>query len=832
MRVFLFFMAIFGWHLSALSQQSTVIDELNNPIPNVAAFNIQKTKSILSNNDGVINLSRFIYSDSIIFQHPEYNNDTIVKGSVASFIKLTSMYNVLDDIIVSNNKNSNNIKNVAEKKIHITPEEIESLNASNPAELLEKKGGVSVQRSQMGGGSPNIRGFEANKVLLVIDGVRLNNAIYRSGHLQNIITIDEYMLEDIEIIFGPSSVLHGSDALGGTINMRTKSIYFRDNPIWKGSFFTNYNSAYSGFKNNISLSFESPNYSTITSFSIKRFGDLVMGESREHGYDQWGLVYHYVDSGGDIICNDNPSIQRGVGYSQYDFFNKMIYKLSSNWRITTNLQYSTSSNVPRFDKLNDNDLMCSFDSSGQCLSSTNLKFHSYYYGPQKRLFSSIKLTGFNHYFDQSDIIISYQKIEESRHKWYLEDYLDYLQSPNNNQNYDGQISQFEKVDIVSINTNSRKGDFQFGSESVYNYVSSNSLSNNNEYWGVGDTRYPPEGSTMFSSAYYVNLFSRISHTFQLEGGLRYTFSHIKSTFPDTMNRSLLNLEGLNLSSNNHILSGNMKFIYHPSNSWKISAVSSRGFHAPNIDDMMKIFLKGDNLTIPNIELLPEISLSQELSVTKNINNQLSIYGVGFYTRIRNAIIKDSMLVNLNPFPDQEPVYINEFIYEDENVYLFSNQNSSSNANIYGFTIGLSGEFNTIKISGDFNVTKGIDDRQNAGPLAHIPPNFGKLEFEKKFNNWSIRTLFLYAGEKPANTYDQSGVDNLNETAVIYNNEDVEWSGSPSWYNLSLYLKYQLNDFIYINIGLDNITDLHYKTFGSGLSAPGRSINCSIKLIFN
>ena len=89
------------------------------------------------------------------------------------------------------------------------------------------KSWVEVQKSQFGGGSPNIRGFEANKILLTLDGVRLNNAIYRSGHLQNIISIDESVLEDVAVIFGPSSVLYGSDALGGTIHMKTKSLYFK-----------------------------------------------------------------------------------------------------------------------------------------------------------------------------------------------------------------------------------------------------------------------------------------------------------------------------------------------------------------------------------------------------------------------------------------------------------------------------------------------------------------------------------------------------------------------------------------------------------------------------
>lgn len=71
-----------------------------------------------------------------------------------------------------------------------------------------------------------MRGFEANKVLLVIDGVRMNNAIYRGGHLQDVMTIDPNMLERTEVIFGPSSTMYGSDALGGVMNFYTKNAQF------------------------------------------------------------------------------------------------------------------------------------------------------------------------------------------------------------------------------------------------------------------------------------------------------------------------------------------------------------------------------------------------------------------------------------------------------------------------------------------------------------------------------------------------------------------------------------------------------------------------------
>ena len=819
--------------LNIWAQEIIVVDQQNNPISSVAVYNKSKTVSSLSDQEGTISLSRFFATDTLFFQHPSYKLKKLERQGVGDFVRLELAENILSVINLQGGKNINNIKNVAEKKIYISPNEIRELSSANIADVLEKKGGISVQKSQMGGGSPNIRGFEANKVLLMLDGVRLNNAIYRSGHLQNIITIDEYMLEDIEVIFGPSSVLYGSDALGGTINMSTKKLNFSKKKSWNNGASSAYSSAYNSFKTNIFSVFETPRYSTTTSFSWKKFGDLIMGSWRQHGYENWGLVHHYVD-GDSVVCNSNPNIQRGTGYSQYDLFNKILLKLNNNWRLSTNVQYSNSTNIPRFDKLNDNDQPCTMGSSGVCSSAEGLKFHSYYYGPQKRFFSSLKLTGFNHFLDKSEFIIAYQNIAESRHKWYLDDFLDYINGDGSAESYDPPTHQYETVDIYSLNTNHRKGSVRFGSETSLNKVTSKTTDNGENNWAVGDTRYPPDGSGMFSSALYINTLQKLSQKLQLELGGRYTFSHIYGSYPDSMSRPVINIEGLNLSTSKNILSGNLKILFYPNNSWKISAVTARGFHTPNIDDMLKVFKKGDNITIPNIHLKPEYSLSQEIAVSKSFDDFLTLYGVGFYTRMTNAIIKDTMLINLNPNANEPPMWSNMIIYDDELVYTFANQNSNRALDIYGLTIGFEGQKNGLEIRGDWNITNSINHDLNGGPIAHIPPTFGKLELLQTLQRWKIKISLLYSGYKKANEFDEAGVDNLDETPFIgdtINSENPEWAGLPMWWTLNFFCKYKLKKNINLQLAIENIMDMHYKTFGSGISAPGRNLILSANCVF-
>ena len=127
----------------------------------------------------------------------------------------------------------------------ISKSEIELQNSQNTADVFANLGILAVQKSQQGGGSPVIRGFESSRVLLLVDGVRMNNLIYRAGHLQNSITVDKNMLENVDVLFGPSSTMFGSDALGGAINLQTKNAKLlseNGNAKFSGNVLSNYSS--------------------------------------------------------------------------------------------------------------------------------------------------------------------------------------------------------------------------------------------------------------------------------------------------------------------------------------------------------------------------------------------------------------------------------------------------------------------------------------------------------------------------------------------------------------------------------------------------------------
>ena len=197
----------------------------------------------------------------------------------------------LNEITISATRFAEHKKYVAQQVLTVNAKKIAFYNQQTSAELLTHTGNVLLQKSQLGGGSPIIRGFEANKVLLVVDGVRMNNAIFRGGHLQNVITMDNTILDKMEVLFGPSSVMYGSDALGGVISFYTKKPELSGTAgktIVSGNAFVRYSSAYNEKTGHADINAGGKNIASLTSFTFSDFGDQKQGGSYYSKFPDWG----------------------------------------------------------------------------------------------------------------------------------------------------------------------------------------------------------------------------------------------------------------------------------------------------------------------------------------------------------------------------------------------------------------------------------------------------------------------------------------------------------------------------------------------------------------
>ncbi|MEQ1841255.1 MAG: TonB-dependent receptor, partial [Verrucomicrobiales bacterium] len=168
---------------------------------------------------------------------------------------------------------------------------LERLGRSLP-ELLNETPSVMVQKTAHGQGSPFIRGFTGYRNLALIDGVRLNNSAFRDGPNQYWNTIDPYSVRSIELVKGQGSVLYGSDAIGGTLNVLTsRPLYADSGSLVGGRTYGRISSAeqsYTGrFEGSVS---EADQYGFLFGFTGKDYGDLRtagQGVNRNSGYDEW-----------------------------------------------------------------------------------------------------------------------------------------------------------------------------------------------------------------------------------------------------------------------------------------------------------------------------------------------------------------------------------------------------------------------------------------------------------------------------------------------------------------------------------------------------------------
>lgn len=313
----------------AFCQEITVVDKTTlQPLKDISIINLSTGIRSKTNSLGKVAWATLSVKDTLRFEYLAYEKLSLSFSQLQALnfkVLLATKENLLDEIIVSASRFEENKADIPQEIEVIKTQEIQFANQGSTADLLQQSAKVLVQKSQAGGGSPVIRGFEANKILMVVDGVRMNNAIYRGGHLQNVITLDQNVLDRAEIVFGPGSVVYGSDALGGVIHFYTKKPSLSEDGklLFKAGLLSRYASAANEKTENITLNFGLKKVAFLSSFTFSDFGDLRQGAKRKSAYPDFGKRTFYQDriNGKDtMLVNPNIEVQQESGYKQYDFF--------------------------------------------------------------------------------------------------------------------------------------------------------------------------------------------------------------------------------------------------------------------------------------------------------------------------------------------------------------------------------------------------------------------------------------------------------------------------------------------------------------------------------
>lgn len=174
----------------------------------------------------------------------------------------------------------------------ITKEEMIEHQSRNLPEALQLTTGVAMQKTSNGQCSPYLRGFTGFGTLMLVDGIRLNNSIFRSGPNQYWTLLDMCSIDHVEVLKGASSALYGSDAIGGTVLAFTRFPEYSDNEegIFGGRYFTRMSSAEESIIGRAEQTYATSDYALMIGGTYKMFGDVhsaKIGKQKKTGYDEY-----------------------------------------------------------------------------------------------------------------------------------------------------------------------------------------------------------------------------------------------------------------------------------------------------------------------------------------------------------------------------------------------------------------------------------------------------------------------------------------------------------------------------------------------------------------
>ena len=770
------------------------------PISNVVISLDDQVNTLTSNNEGQVLLPEDAEFSEIIFRNKNYKPLKLSNTQLEEMEYLVTMEHAFftyDEIIISATKSEEGETGIAQAVTSISEEQVALENPQTAADLLGSSGKVYIQKSQQGGGSPMIRGFATNRLLYSVDGVRMNSAIFRGGNIQNVISLDPLAIENTEVLFGPGSVLYGSDAIGGVMSFKTLSPQFSltEDPLVTGKAVTRYSSANQENTVHFDANVGWKKFALLTSFTTSDYKDLRMGSI---GPDDYLMPYFVIrqDSMDVVQENVDPRVQRPSAYSQINLMQKLSYQASKNILLEYGFHYSETSSYGRYDRHNR-------------MKNGLPRYAEWNYGPQKWMMNQIKVTNTKStkVYDRFTINIAQQRFEESR--------------ISRNFNKDDREIRAEKVDALSGNFDfakrlGKKNKFNYGVEYVYNDITSTGI-NENIATGLsqaGASRYPQ--SDWQSAAIYLSNVYSINKKMSIHAGARYNQYMINANF-DT---SYYPIPYTFASLSNGALTGSFGWVYIPNNTSKLSINASTGFRSPNIDDIGKVFdSEPGAVVVPNKDLEAEYAYNIDLDYAKIFNDAVKVDVAAYYTYLNNAHVRRDFILD-----GQDSI-----MYDGQLSKVQAIQNAA-NAQVYGLQLGLDVKFlKHFNWSTNVNYQYGEEelDNGNVSRARHAAPFFGRSALNFKQGKLMFNLNVFYQAERK---FEDLPVSEQGKTE-IYAADDNGNPYSPSYYTLNFKAMYTLNENIAISAGVENLTDIRYRSYSSGLSGAGRNMVMSLRIKF-
>lgn len=790
--------------LSLCAQFVTVEDQATHQaLEGATLYHVRSGASAVTDSRGRADIDAFAGADTILIRMVGFEPLAISYLEILErrlSIGLRRRPIALDEVVISANRWEQDARRIPDQITLITPRDVALHVPGTSADMLERSGEVFMQRSQLGGGSPMIRGFAANRLLIVVDGVRMNNAIFRAGNLHNVISADINAIERAEVLHGPGAMTYGSDAIGGVMDFHMIRPRFSSDSttLVRVGAMSRFASAANEYGGNFNFGIGGRKLAFVGSASALRFGDLRMGSKGPDGLlrSWYSRTFNGLDS---MVVNDDPELQVGSGYDNINLIAKLAYKPMERVEVGLNLYYSTTSDIPRYDR------------SIELRPNGKPRSAEWYYGPQQWLMGSLTLshTAKEGPWSKARFSLAYQDQTESR----------------NDRNFRNPSKRTQKENVSGLWANldlekelDARTQLLYGAEFVTNVVGSTGI-RVDQLSGTErqiNSRYP-DGSTWSTGSAYVGAMHDLRERITLSAGIRFNWTALECAF-DT---SLFPYPVASTSLENTALTGNLGLVYHPTDEWKFSVDLSTGFRAPNIDDIGKVFdSEPGAVIVPNPDLAPEYAYSIDAGIERTIDDRIRIGGHAYHVLLDNAMVRRPFSLN-----GQDSIS-----YDGEPSRVDAIQNAAQ-ARVFGFLVSVDASlWRGLGLMARYNWQRGVeqDDANTVDvPLRHAPPPFGLAGLT--WNKDRLR-VELFSQFSAGFTFQQLAPSEQAKLPIYL--LDAEGRPfSPSWYRLNVKGSYQLTRSVQLSGGVENITDQRYRPYSSGIVAPGRNFILSLRATF-
>ncbi len=798
-HIVLFMMLIIA--SATIGQTLTIVDkESGEPLEMVQVGCKGYTKQLFTNENGIVDITPFKGLNDIIikffgYETLEFNYNQLKEKDFK--VVLTSTVFTMNEVVISANKWSQLSSDVPLKVARISPEDIALQNPQTAADLLGTSGEVFIQKSQQGGGSPMIRGFATNRLLYTVDGIRMNTAIFRGGNIQNVISLDPFAMENVEVLFGPNSTTYGSDAIGGVMSFQTLSptLSVDDKPYIKGKALMRYSSANNENTGHFDINVGWKKWAIVTSVSANKFDHLRQGSN---GPDDYVKPYYVdmIDSMDVVIQQDDPLLQIPSGYLQMNLMQKVRFAPNEHWDLEYAFHYSETSSYGRYDRHNR-------------MKNGAPRYGQWDYGPQKWMMNQFSVSHLKQtlLYDQMSIRLAQQSFEESRISRDLNDF--------NREN------RIEEVDAYSANFDfskalGNKNNIFYGAEYVLNDVTSTGI--NEQIFTMttapGAPRYPQ--ADWQTIGVYVNDEHKVTEDLTFQGGIRYTHYFMDAAF-DT---AFYPFPFTTANIDNGALTGGFGAVYELNDKTVFRMNLSTAFRSPNVDDVGKVFdSEPGSVVVPNPGLQAEYAYNGDIGVTKIFGDVVKFDLTGYYTILENAMVRRDFTLD----------GLDSIVYDGQLSQVQALQNAAS-ATVYGIQTGLEINFtHGFLLSTRFNYQYGEEETNDGtvSPSRHAAPWFGVTRFSYKHKDLRIELNAQYQGERE---HEELSIGERSKEE-IYALDANGNTYAPAWYTLNLKMNYRINDAFSVSGGVENITDQRYRPYSSGLSGAGRNFILAITAHF-